>query len=234
MKQVIFLTGHKGFIGGALFKKLTGPISSEQYHIITYDKEIQDLTPDILKEISAPYTPKEITSVWHFASPSEVDQFDHTLYTRALRATLHLIELFEPMNCSMVFASSVASHQANNGNSPRDHYARIKRVLSDCIFTLDKSTLILDIPRVYSATRTKGLMRKFKEGINRSELGNNVIWTELDTFIDYTLAQINKFDNPNNPSGSNGLSKIINYNEITQMNTLMEVASQLELSVQIK
>lgn len=257
-KEVILLTGHKGFIGGEILKKLTGTDAKDKYTVITLTEEVQDLTYWGLENLLelAGHNMDDLTSIWHFASPSEEIQFNdpYKMAERMIDATMKLSFIWKNINelrindkkdpVTFVYASSMAQDEVTNGLGGRDLYARYKRTLSDYFLAQKHSTMILNIPRVYGTHRTKGLMRKFKEGIPRAHLGNEVMWMEIEPFVDATIEGINHFhknikilnegvSNENGTWTTASMHKQLSYTEFCQINTLEEVADQLGLTVHL-
>ena len=144
--------------------------------------------------------------VLHFASPSDSEGFKETsrLVEANLLLTIAAVEESNRNKCKLVFASSMAVQEE------KSEYSSLKEAAELYIKTYCKDYVILRIPRVYGKDRTKGLMKKIKDGIVDNYLDEVVQYIDIEDFKEFFKDSL----------GKNG---IITYDKEFRKNTIKEI-----------
>ena len=160
------LTGSKGFLLGYLKNFLPG-------EYIEYNKNIIDITPEDLEGIN---------TVYHFASPSDKDDYkDPEKMRDMLSGSIKLFDICIDKNIRIVFASSMASIK------PENQYGYNKKVLEMYLGGYSNK-LILKIPRVYGSCRKKGLIKVLKNGTFTGDKNQKIEFMDIHEWVKETLS----------------------------------------------
>lgn len=167
----LLLTGHNGYLCGAIKKKIT-------HDYVT--------TENILNRTVYP----SVNMILHFAGPSDDYDFKNeaNVISSIIDGTKNMIEIAKDNNAWFVFASTLGVLQPNN------LYTCCKFVVEKYIECHYYRSMILRIPRVYSRCRKKGLMKKLRRNeVPEKDMNHVVEYLHLGDFVDQTIPII---DNP--------------------------------------
>ena len=124
----------------------------------------------------------------HFASPSQDIEFadKQRTATTIINGTLKLLSIAEQNSAKFIFASTVGVYHAKPDLNSL--YESSKLAMDNYIRSVYNNYVVLRIPRVYSATRPKGLMKKLRERlVPESDMDCQLDFLTLDEFVDQTL-----------------------------------------------
>jgi len=152
----ILITGWTGFLGKNFITKYSNKYEFEK----------------IKKPYSLYRHRKDIDIILHLASPTEPEDSED-LYNDILELSKTMLYLSVDIDAKFVYASSEAVY------SDSTQYSKYKLKVSELVLCYDNSVIVL--PRVYDATRTKGLIHKIKKSlVPLSDYDNIVSFIDLD------------------------------------------------------
>lgn len=165
--EINLVTGSRGFLCGHLCRHLDDPI--DYGNVLNY------------------YKISHITSVYHFAGPSDDYDFadsEKTLDT-IINGTHNMLRVAQDNNAKFIFASTAGVETPNN------LYCCAKLCIEKYIVDNYDNYVILRIPRVYDRSRKKGLMKKLRQGeVSEYDMDNVVEYITLDSFLTQTLSTL--------------------------------------------
>ena len=167
----ILVTGHRGFLCSRLMQELGNN------EFICFGGDVRE---------TRIYTGIDV--VMHFASPSQDIEFadKQRTATTIINGTLKLLSIAEQNSAKFIFASTVGVYHAKPNLNTL--YESSKLAMDNYIQSVYNNYVILRIPRVYSATRPKGLMRKLRNGsVPDKDMNCKLDFLTLNEFIDQTL-----------------------------------------------
>ena len=168
MSGDILITGHRGYLAGALVEDL-------DHSVIKFPGDVREY-----KHYN------NISCVIHFASPSDRYEFvdEYRTATTIINGTMNMLQVAKDNNCKFIYASTLG---VKHIESHDDIYAISKLAMENYIKSTYNNYIILRIPRVYSKCRKKGLMRQIRDDIIQEGDMNNIIeYITLQDFIEQT------------------------------------------------
>lgn len=167
----ILVTGHNGFLCSHLMGALKDNWFTE------YGGNVCD------KRMYA-----GVDVVMHFASPSQDIEFVDKIGTAStiIDGTLNLLDIAMENRAKFIFASTMGIYHARPGLGAV--YESCKLAMDSYIQSVYNDYVILRIPRVYGKDRTKGLMRKLREGtVPKKDMSKEIDFITVDEFVEQTL-----------------------------------------------
>jgi nucleoside-diphosphate-sugar epimerase len=152
--KTALITGGKGF----LLSNFIDFLKLYFRHVIYFEGDISN--SEQYSKIKKNY--KHIDCIIHFASPSDKIDFQNKnkVHDTMLTGSMHLIELAKFYQSKFIFASSMAVENITDLHTP---YGAYKLAIEQYIIDSNLNYLILRIPRVYDASRNKGLIKQLKD-----------------------------------------------------------------------
>ena len=175
MNRVVFITGGRGYLAGGLYNILCDTENCRIHH------------GDVRQSVHY----QDISTILHFASPSEHPEFLDRSRTRStiINGTLNMLELAKQNDAKFVFASTMGVCDVQ----PDNIYTSCKLKMENYIKSVYNNYIILRIPRVYSKCRKKGLMRRIRDNtVPEADMDRMIEFITLDDFIVQTLPVLPK------------------------------------------
>lgn len=166
-KLNMLVTGEKGYLAKAVIDRI-----KTDYNIIPYDGDVRTVKHFTLIDI-----------ILHFASPSDREEFNDTVKTTTtiLDGTINMVHLADKHNAKLIFASTMGVYTYNID----DIYCSCKRAMEHYVKANCNKYLILRIPRVYSACRSKGLIKLLRNNsVPIDDYANLIEYMDLSVFVE--------------------------------------------------
>ena len=172
----ILVTGYRGFLCSRLIEELIGN------EFIRFGGDVRE---------HRIYTGIDV--VMHFASPSQDIEFADKpkTATTIIDGTLNMLSIAKQNHAKFIFASTLGVYHAKPHLNSL--YESSKLAMDNYIQGVYNNYVILRIPRVYSANRPKGLMRKLREhSVPEKDMKCQLDFITLDEFAKQTLPALDR------------------------------------------
>lgn len=164
----ILITGARGYLGSSIIDGLSN------HNIIEFSGDVRYVKAY-----------EKIDTIYHFAGPSDRCDFKdkYKTATTIIDGTINMVRLAKEHDAALVFASTMGVHTYD----VHDMYCSCKRAMEHYIESILTKYHILRIPRVYSKSRKKGLMRQLRyKSVRPQDMNNVVQFLPLNSFVKQT------------------------------------------------